>query len=71
MTGAKPVKSFAVTSVAHLKGRSPMEVEWHVLDKSGQAAGFNIIIEGVNMARPRNEPRSGRCWPSAAAISPR
>ncbi|KRW93367.1 phospholipid-binding protein MlaC [Paracoccus sp. MKU1] len=50
VTGAKPVKSFfAVTSVAHLKGRSPMEVEWHVSDKSGKSRYFNIIIEGVNM----------------------
>lgn len=50
VTGARPVKSFfAVTSVAHLKGRSPMEVEWHVSDKSGQSRYFNIIIEGVNM----------------------
>lgn len=50
VTGAKPVKSFfAVTSVAHLKGRSPMEVEWHVSDKSGESRYFNIIIEGVNM----------------------
>lgn len=50
VTGAKPVKSFfAVTSVAYLKGRSPMEVEWHVSDKSGESRYFNIIIEGVNM----------------------
>ncbi len=50
VTGAKPVKSFfAVTSTAYLKGRSPMEVEWHVSDKSGKSRYFNIIIEGVNM----------------------
>ncbi|HWL55288.1 MAG TPA: ABC transporter substrate-binding protein [Paracoccus sp. (in: a-proteobacteria)] len=50
VTGARPVKSFfAVTSIAYLKGRSPMEVEWHVSDKSGQSKYFNIIIEGVNM----------------------
>ncbi len=50
VTGARPVKSFfAVTSVARLKGRSPMEVEWHVSDKSGKSRYFNIIIEGVNM----------------------
>ncbi|UXU76251.1 MULTISPECIES: MlaC/ttg2D family ABC transporter substrate-binding protein [unclassified Paracoccus (in: a-proteobacteria)] len=47
---ARPVKSFfAVTSIAYLKGRSPMEVEWHVSDKSGRSRYFNIIIEGVNM----------------------
>jgi len=50
VTGAKPVKSFyAVTSIAYLRGRSPMEVEWHVSDKSGKSRYFNIIIEGVNM----------------------
>ncbi|KGJ03892.1 ABC transporter [Paracoccus halophilus] len=50
VTGARQVKSFyAVTSVAYLNGRSPMEVEWHVSDKSGQSRYFNIIIEGVNM----------------------
>ncbi|MDS9466283.1 ABC transporter substrate-binding protein [Paracoccus sp. MBLB3053] len=50
VTSARPVKSFfAVTSVAYLKGRSPMEVEWHVSDKSGKDLYFNIIIEGVNM----------------------
>ena len=26
-----------------------MEVEWHVSDKSGKPAFFNLIIEGVNM----------------------
>ncbi len=47
---ARPVKSFfAVTSIAYLKGRAPMEVEWHVSDKSGQSRFFNIIIEGINM----------------------
>lgn len=50
VTGARPVKSFiAVTTVAHLKGRSPMEMEWHVSDKSGKSLYFNIIIEGINM----------------------
>ena len=50
VTGARPLKSFyAVTSVAYLNGRAPMEVEWHVSDKSGGERFFNIIIEGVNM----------------------
>ncbi|MFT4014900.1 MAG: ABC transporter substrate-binding protein [Paracoccus sp. (in: a-proteobacteria)] len=50
VTGARPVKSFiAVDTVAYLKGRSPMEMEWHVSDKSGEGRYFNIIIEGVNM----------------------
>ncbi|MCF3973030.1 MlaC/ttg2D family ABC transporter substrate-binding protein [Paracoccus salsus] len=48
--GARPLKSFfAVTSTAYLNGRAPMEVEWHVSDKSGRNLFFNIIIEGVNM----------------------
>ncbi|AUH66314.1 ABC transporter [Paracoccus zhejiangensis] len=57
VTGARPLKSFfAVTSVAYLNGRSPMQVEWHVSDKSGQSKFFNIIIEGVNMlATERSE----------------
>ncbi|TXB69899.1 ABC transporter substrate-binding protein [Paracoccus aurantiacus] len=50
VTDAKPVKSFyVVTSVAKLNGRAPMQVEWHVSDKSGQSKYFNIVIEGVNM----------------------
>ncbi|WP_282601990.1 ABC transporter substrate-binding protein [Paracoccus sp. PARArs4] len=50
VTGARPLKSFyAVSSVAYLNGRAPMEVEWHVSDKSGRDLFFNIIIEGVNM----------------------
>ena len=50
VTGARPLKSFfAVTSVAYLNGRAPMEVEWHVSDRSGRDLYFNIIIEGVNM----------------------
>ncbi len=50
VTGAKKVKSFyEVRSVAYLNGRAPMEVLWHVSDKSGKSLYFNIIIEGVNM----------------------
>ena len=50
VTGARPLKSFfAVTSVAYLNGRAPMQVEWHVSDKSERDLFFNIIIEGVNM----------------------
>ncbi len=50
VTGARKVKSFyEVRSVAYLNGRAPMEVLWHVSDKSGRPLYFNIIIEGVNM----------------------
>lgn len=47
---ARPLKSYyAVDAVAHLKGRAPMAIEWHVSDRSGRTKFFNIIIEGVNM----------------------
>ncbi|RJL18854.1 MlaC/ttg2D family ABC transporter substrate-binding protein [Paracoccus siganidrum] len=47
---ARPLKSFfAVSSTAYLNGRAPMQVEWHVSDRSGRSLFFNIIIEGVNM----------------------
>lgn len=47
---ARPLKSYyAVSAVAHLNGRAPMEIEWHVSDRSGRVKFFNIIIEGVNM----------------------
>lgn len=50
VTGARPLKSFyAVSSVAQLRGRAPVDVEWHVSDRSGQPRFFNLIIEGVNM----------------------
>lgn len=47
---ARPLKSYyAVDAVAYLNGRAPMQIEWHVSDKSGRVAFFNLIIEGVNM----------------------
>lgn len=53
---ARPLKSFwAVRSTAYLNGRSPMEVEWHVSDKTGQPRFFNLIIEGVNMLASERE----------------
>jgi len=53
---ARPLKSFwAVSSTAYLNGRSPMEVEWHVSDKTGQPRFFNLIIEGVNMLASERE----------------
>lgn len=58
--GARQVKSFwSVGSTAYLNGRSPMQVEWHVSDKTGQPRFFNLIIEGVNMlASEREEIRA-------------
>lgn len=53
---ARPLKSFwAVSSTAYLNGRSPMEVEWHISDKTGQPRFFNLIIEGVNMLASERE----------------
>ena len=53
---AKPLKSFwSVSSVAYLKGQSPMQVEWHLSDKSGSPRFFNLIIEGVNMIASERE----------------
>lgn len=47
---ARPLKSYyAVNAVAYLNGRAPMQIEWHVSDRSGHVRFFNIIIEGVNM----------------------
>lgn len=53
---AKPVKSFwSVASTAYLNGRSPMQIEWHVSDKTGTPRFFNLIIEGVNMLGSERE----------------
>ena len=53
---ARPLKSFwAVDSTAYLNGRSPMEVEWHISDKTGRPRFFNLIIEGVNMLASERE----------------
>jgi len=38
-----------VETTAVLQGRSPFRVDFQVSDRSGRAAFFNIIIEGVNM----------------------
>lgn len=47
---ARPLKSYySVDAVAYLNGRAPMQIDWHVSDKSGRVLFFNLIIEGVNM----------------------
>lgn len=38
-----------VETTAILQGQAPFRVDWHVSDRSGRVAFFNIIIEGVNM----------------------
>lgn len=57
VTGAQSLKSFfEVTSVANIPNKKPIDVRWHVSDKSGAPRFFNIIIEGVNMvAQERSE----------------
>lgn len=48
--GAKPIKSWIeVETSVLLRGRSPLQMDWHVSDRSGRHAFFNFIIEGVNM----------------------
>lgn len=48
--GAEPVKSWIeVETTVQLRGRSPLQMDFHVSDRSGAHKFFNFIIEGVNM----------------------
>jgi phospholipid transport system substrate-binding protein len=48
--GAAPVKSWIeVETTVLLRGRSPLQMDFHVSDRSGSHKFFNFIIEGVNM----------------------
>ncbi|MFD2741024.1 phospholipid-binding protein MlaC [Sulfitobacter aestuarii] len=48
--GARRIKpGYEITTTAHLKGESPIEVIFLVSDKSGQGQFFNMFIEGVNL----------------------
>lgn len=48
--GAEPIKSWIeVETTVLLRGRSPLRMDFHVSDRSGQHKFFNFIIEGVNM----------------------
>jgi len=48
--GAKAVKSWIeVETTVALRGRSPLQMDFHVSDRSGSHKFFNFIIEGVNM----------------------
>lgn len=50
VNGAKPVKSWIeVETTVQLRGRSPLQMDFHVSDRSGSHKFFNFIIEGVNM----------------------
>ena len=47
---ARQVNNYVeVITTAYLRGRDPFRVDFHVSDRSGRLAFFNIIIEGVNM----------------------
>lgn len=48
--GAQPVKSWIeVETTVLLRGRAPLQMDFHVSDRSGAHKFFNFIIEGVNM----------------------
>jgi len=50
VTGVRKVKSgYLVSSVAHLKGQAPFELDWQVSDKSGKNKMFNLFIEGISL----------------------
>ena len=38
-----------VQTIADLPGQSPFRVDFHVSDRTGRPAFFNLIVEGVNM----------------------
>lgn len=54
--GVKQVKSFfQVRTIAHLRGESPFEVDFHISDRTGQNLFFNMYIEGINMLLTERE----------------
>ena len=54
--GVKEVKSFfQVTTIAHLRGEAPFEVDFHVSDRTGKNLFFNMYIEGINMLLTERE----------------
>ena len=56
VVGSEAVKSWVeVETTVLLRGRSPLQMDWHVSDRSGRNAFFNFIIEGVNMLLTERE----------------
>lgn len=54
--GVKEIKSFfQVTTIAHLRGEAPFEVDFHVSDRTGKNLFFNMYIEGINMLLTERE----------------
>ncbi len=50
VTGSKKAKgNYLVSSLVHLPGQAPFEVDWQVSDKSGRDLMFNLFIEGVSL----------------------
>lgn len=48
--GSRAVNSYIeVRTVAVLRNQSPFQVDFHVSDRAGRPAFFNLIIEGINM----------------------
>ena len=48
--GSRAVNSYIeVRTLAVLPGQSPFQVDFHVSDRPGRPAFFNLIVEGVNM----------------------
>ncbi|SHH06553.1 phospholipid transport system substrate-binding protein [Cognatiyoonia sediminum] len=56
VVGSEAVKSWVeVETTVLLRGRSPLQMDWHVSNRSGRNAFFNFIIEGVNMLLTERE----------------
>jgi phospholipid transport system substrate-binding protein len=48
--GSRTVNSYIeVRTIAVLRNQSPFQVDFHVSDRPGRPAFFNLIIEGINM----------------------
>ncbi len=48
--GSRTVNNYIeVQTIADLPGQSPFRVDFHVSDRTGRPAFFNLIVEGVNM----------------------
>lgn len=57
VVGSRKVKKyFEVTTTTKLRGQEPMEVLFHVSDRSGSLLLFNLYVEGISMLlSERNE----------------
>lgn len=70
IVGVRPIKSYyEVTSIVRRPGQRPLEMLWHISDKSGQNRFFNIILEGVNMLASERREIGARLEKSRDDIS--